>query len=114
VEVLEGDQCTADAVVAALTTMSFALGRRFVIADGVERWKDADVETAAAAMKGMDTEALTLAMFGYEEGRTKVSPALRKAVEATGGQVAEEASVKPWELPSWVMARARELDLELD
>ena len=23
--------------------MTFALGRRFVIADGVERWKDADV-----------------------------------------------------------------------
>jgi DNA polymerase-3 subunit delta len=114
VEVLEGDLCTAEAVVGALTTMSFALGRRFVIADGVERWKDADVETVAAAMKGMDGEALTLAMFGREEGRTKVSPALRKAVEAAGGQVAEEAAVKPWELPSWVQARARELGLELD
>ena len=30
--------------------MTFAIGRRFVIADGVERWKDADVEPVAAAL----------------------------------------------------------------
>ena len=40
VEVLEADACTPEAVVAALNTMTFALGRRFVIADGVERWRD--------------------------------------------------------------------------
>ena len=114
VEVLEGDLCTAEEVVAALSTMTFALGRRFVIADGVERWKDADVETVAAAMRQMDGESLTLAMFGREEGRNKVPDALRKAVEAAGGAVAEESGVKPWELPSWLQARARELGLELD
>ena len=37
---LEGELCTPDEVVIALSTMSFAMGRRFVIADGVERWKD--------------------------------------------------------------------------
>jgi DNA polymerase III subunit delta len=114
VEVLEGDDCTAETVIGALTTMSFALGRRFVIADGVERWKDADVNAVAAAMRGMDGEALTLAMFGREDGRTKVPDALGKAVEAVGGAVAVEAAVKPWELPGWVQARARELGLELD
>ena len=56
VEVLEGDACTADNVHAALSAMTFALGRRFVIADGVERWKDADVELVANAMKSMDAE----------------------------------------------------------
>jgi DNA polymerase-3 subunit delta len=114
VEVLEGEACTAEAVVAALTTMSFALGRRFVIADGVERWKDADVEAVAAAMAGMDSDALTLAMFGREEGRAKVPEGLAKAVTATGGQVSVEAAVKPWELPGWAQARARELGLEID
>jgi len=114
VEVLEGDACTAEAVVTALSTMSFALGRRFVIADGVERWKDADVEPVAAAMAGMDGETLTVALFGREEGRAKVPDGLRKAVEAAGGVVADEAAVKPWELPGWVRARARELGLEVD
>ena len=114
VEVLEGDLCTADEVINALSTMTFALGRRFVIADGVERWKDADAEAVAAAMKGMDGETLTLAMFGREEGRAKVPDGLRTAVEAAGGAIAQESAIKPWELPSWVQARARELGLELD
>ena len=114
VEVLEGDACTTEAVIGALTTMSFAMGRRFVIADGVERWKDADVEAVAAAMAGMDGETLTLALFGREESRYKVPEGLRKAVEAAGGQIAEEGAVKPWKLPGWLQARARELGLELD
>jgi len=114
VELLEGDACTADAVVVALSTMTFALGRRFVIADGVERWKDADADTVAAALKGADGETLTVAFFGREEGRAKVPAGLAKAVEAAGGQVAEEATVKPRSLPGWVVARAQELRLDLD
>jgi DNA polymerase III subunit delta len=114
VELLEGDACTPDAVAAALATMTFALGRRFVIADGVERWKEADVPVVIDAMKSMDAETLTVAFFGREEGRYKVPAALRKAVEAAGGQVAEESSVKARELPRWLVARAAELDVELD
>jgi DNA polymerase III subunit delta len=114
VEVLEGDACTADAVIGALTAMSFAMGRRFVIADGVERWKDADVDAVAAAMEGMDAETLTLAMFAREEGRYKVPDGLKQAVQKAGGAIAEESGVKPWELPGWLQQRAREHGLELD
>jgi DNA polymerase-3 subunit delta len=114
VELLEGDDCTPENVANALCAMTFALGRRFVIADGVERWKEADVADVAAAMKSIDAEALTVAFFGREEGRYKVPAALRKAVEAAGGQVAEESTVKPRELPRWIVARASELGIELD
>ena len=34
--------------------MTFAMGRRFVIADGVERWKDAEIEPVVTAMAGVD------------------------------------------------------------
>ena len=85
-----------------------------MIADGVERWKDADVAVVADAMKGMDAETLTVAFFGREEGRHKIPAALRKAVEAAGGQIAEEGNVKPRELPRWLIARAAELGIELD
>src|ERR687897_134126 len=105
VELFEGDACSAEAVAGALTAMTFALGRRFVIADGVERWKDADAEAVAAALKQIEGETLTVAFFGREEGRNKVPPALAKAVEKAGGQIAEEGTVKPWNLPSWVVAR---------
>jgi DNA polymerase-3 subunit delta len=114
VELLEGEACTPDAVAAALFAMTFALGRRFVIADGVERWKDADIAVVADAMQGVDPESLTVAFFGREEGRYKVPAALHNAVEAAGGQIAEEGSVKPRDLPRWLIARAAELDVELD
>lgn len=114
VELLEGDACTPEAVVSALCAMTFAIGRRFVIADGVERWKDADVGDVAAAMRSTDGETLTVAFFGREEGRYKVPGVLRKAVEAAGGQVAEEVMVRARDQPRWVVARAKELELELD
>src|SRR3954447_14518151 len=109
VEVLEGEACTPDAVVATLSAMTFAMGRRFVIADGVERWKESDVAPVAAALAGADPEALTVTFFGREEGRTKVPQALVKAVQAAGGVVAAEMTAKPRELPRWVIARAADL-----
>jgi DNA polymerase-3 subunit delta len=114
VEVFEGDQCTPEVVAGALSAMTFAIGRRFVIADGVERWKDADVEPIAAALKGIDPDGLTVTFFAREEGRTKVPTALVKAVKGVGGVVAEEAAVKARDLPGWVVARAGELELRID
>src|SRR3954454_4785936 len=43
VELFEGDAATPEAVALALRAMTFAIGRRFLIVDGVERWKDSDV-----------------------------------------------------------------------
>src|SRR5687768_4137774 len=114
VEVFEADGCTTEAVIGALSAMTFAIGRRFVIADGVERWKDAEAEQVAAALAGVDSESLTVAFFAREEGRSKVPDGLVKAVKAAGGQIAEESQVKPRELPRWLAQRASELGLELD
>jgi DNA polymerase-3 subunit delta len=114
VEVLEGDACTPAGVAAALCAMTFALGRRFVIADGVERWKENDIGVVAEAMQSMDAATLTVAFFAREEGRYKVPAALRKAVEAAGGQIAEEGNVKARDLPRWLVARAGELGVELE
>jgi DNA polymerase-3 subunit delta len=114
VELLEGDACTPGGVISALAVMSFALGRRFVIADGVERWKEADVAPVAAALAALEPDAVTVAFFAREEGRFKAPAALVKAVEAAGGQVAAESAVKPRDLPRWVVQRAGELGLQLD
>jgi DNA polymerase-3 subunit delta len=94
--------------------MTFAMGRRFVIADGVERWKDGDVAPVAAALKGIDADTLTVTFFGREEGRAKVPAALVKAVKDAGGVVAEEAAIKARDLPRWVVEQAGELGLRLD
>ncbi len=107
VEVYEADACTPDNVAAALSTMTFALGRRFVIADGVERWKDSDVEPVAQALHSADPETLTVAFFAREEGRYKVPAKLVQAVEKAGGQIAAELNVKSWDLPKWLIEQAQ-------
>ena len=114
VEVFEAEACTPEAVAAALSAMTFAIGRRFVIADGVERWKEAEIEPVVSALAGIDPDTLTVAFFAREDGRLKLPAGLLKAVEAAGGQIATEGQVKPRELPRWLTQRAAELDLRLD
>jgi len=114
VELFEGDASTAEAVAGALTAMTFAIGRRFVIADGVERWKEADVAMVAAAMEGMDADALTVAFFAREDGRVKAPAALHKTVEKAGGQIAVENVLKPGALPRWIAAQASDLGITID
>ena len=93
--------------------MTLALSRRFLIVDGVERWKDKDLDALEAALAHADADT-TVAFFAREESRFKAPDRLHKAVKAAKGQVDAENAVKPWELPKWVAAQARELGLELE
>jgi DNA polymerase-3 subunit delta len=111
-EVFEGETATAEAVAGALSAMTFAIGRRFLIVDGVERWKEQDAEPVAAALAGIAPET-TVVFFGREEGRAKVPAGLVAAVRQAGGDVSREETVKPWELPKWATAQAAQLGLQL-
>jgi DNA polymerase III subunit delta len=113
VELIEGDVSSPEAVAAALNAMTFALGRRFIIVDGVERWKEKELDPVVAALADIQPDT-TVALFAREDGRMKASKRVHDAVRKAGGDVAEESSVKPWELPRWVVARAAEQGLELD
>lgn len=112
IEVFEGDSSTGEAVAAALSAMTFALGRRFLIVDGVERWKVADAEPVSVALAAIPPDT-TVVFFGREEGRTKVPDGLVAAVRGVGGDVSAELTVKPWELPRWASRQAAQLGLEL-
>jgi DNA polymerase III subunit delta len=112
-EILEGEAATPEAVAAALQAMTFAMGRRFVIVEGVERWKDSEVEPIVAALAAPPPDT-TVAFFAREEGRARAPKALRDAIASAGGDVSEESTVKPWELPKWVAAEARRAGLELE
>jgi len=113
IELLEGDAASPDAVAASLSAMTFAIGRRFIVADGAERWKEKDLDALEAALGAMPPDT-TVAFFAREDTRTKAPDRLHRAVRKAGGDVAAEENVKPWELPKWVTARARELGLRLD
>ena len=113
VEVLDGDTATPAGAAAALSTMTFATGRRVIIVDGVERWKAADMEPLEAALAAPPPDT-TIAFFAREDGRTTVPERLVKAVAEAGGDVRAEGVVKPWELPKWVAGQSARLGIALD
>jgi DNA polymerase III subunit delta len=113
IELFEGEQSDPDAIAAALSAMTFAIGRRFLIVDGAERWKDKELDQLVAAIGTIPPDT-TVVFFAREEGRTQAPPRLHDAIQKAGGDISAEQNVKPWELPKWVIARGRELGLSLD
>ena len=114
VELLEGEAATPAGVALALAAMTLPAGRRVLLVEGVERWRQAEVEQhLAPALQAMPSDT-TLALFAREEGRTRAPAAVAKAVKAAGGQVVEQVLVKPWELGRWVREQAARLGLTLD
>src|SRR4051812_24930889 len=114
VELFEGDTATPETVALALRSMTFAIGRRFLIVDGVERWKDGDVEAGLGPVLADMAPETTVAFFAREEGRAKVAAKLAAAVKKAGGDVVAEAALKPRELPRWVVGEGERLGLTLE
>jgi DNA polymerase III subunit delta len=114
VEALAGDAATPAGVAQALAALTFAIGRRVIVVDGVERWKQAEVEQhLVPALKDMPPDT-TVALFAREEGRAKAPAAVHAAVKVAQGQIVEQGTVKPWELPKWAREQAVRLGLALD
>jgi DNA polymerase-3 subunit delta len=113
-EVIEGDASTPENVGLALNAMTFAMGRRFVVVDGAERWKQADVDAHVVPALANLAPDTTVAFFAREDGRLKVAASLPKAVAKAGGDVIEQATVKARDLPKWVQGEAKRLGLELE
>lgn len=114
VELLEGEAGSPDAVARALSAMTFAVGRRFVIVDGAERYRDADIESELTpALKGIAPD-MTVAFFAREEGRFKASAKLVAAVKAAGGDIVVEQLLKARDLPRWATGEAKRLGIGLD
>jgi DNA polymerase III subunit delta len=112
-ELFEGDAATPEALARALNAMTFALGRRFIVVDGVERWTDKQLDPLEAALESMPPDT-TVTFFAREDSRAKAPKRLHDAIKKAGGDISAEESVKPWELPKWLIARARELGLQLE
>src|SRR5215213_10298441 len=113
-EVLEGDEATPEAAAAALSAMTFAMGRRFVIVDGVERWKEADAKDHVVPALQHLAPDTTVAFFAREDGRAKAPKALTDAVRKAGGDIVAENMLKAKELPRWVQQQAQRMQIEVD
>ena len=108
-ESLDASTSGPDEVAAALSTLTFGTGTRYVMVDGVESWKAGDLEPLERelASPAPDTVLVLIA-------RGKAPARLAKAVDKAGGERREYAAPKPWELPRWAAERAQEEGLRLD
>ena len=114
-ETLEGQDATPAALAEALAAMTLMMqGRRVIIVEGVERWREADVAKLVAPALGDMPAQTTVALFAREDARAKAPAALHKAVKAAGGQIVAQMTVKPWELPKWAREQAARMGLSLD
>lgn len=98
-----------DALLAAIPTMSLMGTRRYLLADGIERWRDKQLEPVLAALKELPPD-LTLVLICRDKAPAK----LAKAVKAAGGEIHEFEAPKAREMPRLLVAEAQRLGFRLD
>jgi DNA polymerase III subunit delta len=115
-EALTEDRTPGDEVAAAIGALTLAVGRRYVLAEGVENWKEKDVAPVVAALKALppDTVVVLIATGKVTRKGGPASLKLAKAVAACGGEVKTYASPTLGRLPAWVIDRGKERDLAID
>lgn len=96
-------------VVASVLALTFATGTRYILAEEVNSWKAPALEPLVDALQALPPDTVLVLI-----ARGKAPAALAKAVAGAGGEVREHAAPKPWEMPKWVVARAREHGLQMD
>jgi DNA polymerase-3 subunit delta len=98
-----------EALLAAIPAMSLMGTRRYLLADGVERWRERQLEAVAAALAELPPE-LTVVLISRDKAPAK----LRKAVKAADGEIHEFEAPKARELPGRLVAEAKQIGFRLD
>ncbi|HVY78098.1 MAG TPA: DNA polymerase III subunit delta [Solirubrobacterales bacterium] len=98
-----------EALLAAIPAMSLTETRRYLLADGAERWRERQLDAVAAAIGELPPD-LTVVLIA----RAKAPAKLRKAVKAAGGEIHEFEAPKPREMPRRLIGEAKQLGFALE
>lgn len=98
-----------EALLGAIPAMSLTESRRYLLADGVERWRDRQQEAVAAALADLPPD-LTVVLIA----RAKAPAKLARAVKAAKGEVHEFEAPKAREMPRALVADAQRLGFRLE
>jgi DNA polymerase-3 subunit delta len=98
-----------EALLAAIPAMSLMGTRRYLLADGIERWRDKQLEPVLAALAELPPD-LTLVLIC----RDKAAAKLVKAVKAAKGEIHEFETPKAREMPRVLVGEAQRLGFRLD
>lgn len=98
-----------EALLTAIPAMSLTETRRYLLADGVERWRDRQLEPVVAALGSLPPD-LTVVLIA----RAKAPAKLVKAVKAGKGEIHEFEAPKAREMPRLLVADAKRLGYVLE
>ena len=98
-----------EALLAAIPAMSLTETRRFLLADGVERWRDRQLEPVVEALASLPPD-LTVVLIA----RAKAPAKLVKAVKAGDGEIHEFEAPKARDMPRLLVADAKRLGYVLE
>jgi DNA polymerase-3 subunit delta len=98
-----------EALLAAIPAMSLMDSRRYLLADGIERWRDKQLGPVIDALAELPPD-LTLVLIC----RDKPAAKLVKAVKAADGEVHEFEAPKARDMPRVLLAEAQRLGFRLD
>jgi DNA polymerase-3 subunit delta len=98
-----------EALLAAIPAMSLTETRRYLLADGVERWRDRQLEPVVAALGSLPPD-LTVVLIA----RAKAPAKLAKAVKAGKGEIHEFEAPKAREMPRLLVGDAKRLGYALE
>lgn len=98
-----------EALLAAIPAMSLTESRRYLLADGVERWRERQLEAVAGALADLPP-ALTVVLIA----RGKAPAKLRRAVETAKGEVHDFEAPRAKDMPRALVAEARRLGFALE
>jgi DNA polymerase-3 subunit delta len=93
----------------AIPAMSLTESRRYLLADGVERWRDRQLDAVTAALGGLPPD-LTVVLIA----RAEAPPKLARAVRAASGEVHEFAAPNARAMPRVLVAEAEGLGFRLE
>jgi DNA polymerase-3 subunit delta len=98
-----------EALLAAIPAMSLTETRRYLLADGVERWRDRQLEAVVAAIGALPPD-LTVVLIA----RAKAPAKLSKAVKAAKGEIHEFEAPKARDMPRLLSGEAKRLGFTLE
>lgn len=99
-----------EALLAAIPAMSLMGTRRYLLADGVEKWRDKQQAAVAEAIGGELPPDLTLVLIA----RSKAPAKLLKAVKAAKGEIHAFEAPKARDMPRVLVGDAQRLGFKLD
>lgn len=99
----------AEALVQAFAAMALIPGRRYLLADGIEKWGPRQAEAVGEALGTLSPETTVVLI-----ARGKVPSTIEKAASGAGGEMLSYEAPSRSDLPAHLMQGAARRDFELD